>query len=71
VAEWSRTDRGYQARIQDLQLGGCLNSSTVLNFSKVIDDGVADTLTGGSGTDWFLVGALDVLTDHAFNEETN
>jgi hypothetical protein len=71
MAEWSRTDVTYIGRIQVLQLGIGLNGSTVLNYSKTIDDGSADTLRGGRGSDWFLIGLYDITPDHASNEEIN
>jgi hypothetical protein len=64
MAEWTRTDLPYAARIAHLQSGGGLNGTTVLNTATVFDDGVADTLTGGGGLDWFFLKNLsDLATD--------
>src|SRR5262249_29650942 len=55
MAEWGRTDltgtaqQQYNLRINHLAgLAGGLNGSTVLNFSKVISDGIDDGLAGGT-----------------------
>lgn len=40
---------------------GGLNETTFLTVATVHDDGVKDRLTGGKGTDWFVVSALDKL----------
>jgi hypothetical protein len=53
VREWARTDAIYAARVGHLRAGGGLNGTTVLTGATVLDDGAADTLTGGDGQDWF------------------
>jgi hypothetical protein len=68
MAEWTRTDLGYNDRIQHLRKGGGLNGNVVLDKTTVFDDGVVDTLTGGAGRDWFFKGKKDVITDLADNE---
>ncbi len=58
MSEWSRTDRNFSSRLDDLFNGGGLNGSSVLNSSTVLDDGVLDSLVEGTGgQDWFLVSA--------------
>jgi hypothetical protein len=53
--EWGRTDEPYATRVSHLKGGaGGLNGSYVLTTATVFDDGVADTLYGNAGTDWFL-----------------
>jgi acrosin len=64
VREWARTDASYSTRIAHLSNGGGLNGTYVLNATTLRDDGVADTFTGGPGSDWFLGNAnQDVFTD--------
>jgi Ca2+-binding RTX toxin-like protein len=63
MAEWTSTTTSYTDRINHLMNGGGLNGSVVLNTTTVADNGKADSLTGGAGLDWFLVGALDKVTD--------
>jgi hypothetical protein len=50
--------------------GGGLTGSYVLNATTVSDDGVADTLTGGAGLDWFWAGSQDT-TDRSHTEQLN
>ena len=52
--EWTRTDRTRAQRIADLQNGGGLNGSLVLNGTTVFDDGVLDELMGMSSCDWYF-----------------
>jgi hypothetical protein len=66
LAEWGRTDADYLTRIAHLMNGGGLNGSTVLNTSTVHNDGVANSLYGGAGQDWFFAGVLDAL----FNKQS-
>src|SRR5205807_5332303 len=63
LAEWSRTDIDYSTRIAHLtgSLTGGLNGSYLLNAGTVHGNGLADTLNGGSGMDWFLAGMTDVF----------
>jgi hypothetical protein len=49
--------------------GGGLNGGHTLNPTTVFRDGFRDTLTGGSGVDWFFAGSLDVITDWAPGEQ--
>lgn len=69
-AEWSRTDAGYATRRDHLlgTLGGGLNGAYLMNAATTDDDGVRDTLTGGSGQDWFFFGPNDLITDRKNNE---
>src|SRR5262249_52990320 len=69
MREWTSTGTGYANRINHLMNGGGLNGSSRVNSSTVAGDSSAkDTLTGGGGNDWFVVGAEDVLTDKATGE---
>jgi hypothetical protein len=70
MAEWGRTDlsgtpqQQYNTRVSDLQNGGGLNGSSLLNASTVHENGQADTLSGIAATaplDWFFVGATDII----------
>lgn len=58
--EWIRTDNTYDARVANLRNGGGLNGSVRLTSSNVVDDGLADTLNGGAGIDWFWGTAAEV-----------
>ena len=42
-------------------LGGGGNGTTVLTSTTVKEDGVTDTLTGGSGRDWYLNNAAGAM----------
>jgi hypothetical protein len=65
AAEWTRTNLGYQPRIDHLTgPAGDLNGTNFLNATSVQDDiGAADTLLGGSGLDWFLTSVGDIVSD--------
>src|SRR5262249_42397590 len=55
IREWGRTDASYSTRVNHLQGGaGGLHGSYVLTALTVFDDGVADTLYGNAGMDWFF-----------------
>jgi hypothetical protein len=68
LAEWGRTDADYATRIAHLMNGGGLNGSTVLNTSTVHNDGVANSLYGGPGQDWFFAGVMDAIFNKASGE---
>jgi ELWxxDGT repeat protein len=53
MAEWDSTD-SYATRIKELQNGGGLNGSSVLNSTTVFDNNATDLLYGGAGLDWFF-----------------
>ena len=62
--EWTRTDAVYTVRIDHLTNGGGLNGSYVLNKTTISDDSSNDTLTGGLGSDWFIIAKKkDTVTD--------
>ncbi len=42
---------------------GGLNGSTFVSAATAHDDGATDTAPGGSGLDWFISSAGDVLGD--------
>jgi Ca2+-binding RTX toxin-like protein len=67
--EWNRTDASYGTRIGHLtgaQPSG-LNGTTFLLASgpsrNVFDDAVLDRLTGGLGSDWFLMNVVGGVLD--------
>lgn len=67
--EWLRA-AAYSVRLAHLTgtlARGGLNGAVRLNATTVLDDGAADSLTGGAGTDWFVVSAGDV-TDNGGGE---
>ena len=73
INEWSRTDATYAVRVDHLRNGGGANGAYRLNTSTVFNDAFADILTGGTGTDWFLLnsagaGTLDRLLGNARSE---
>ncbi len=59
--EWTRSDANYATRVAHIfgSLSGGYNASFKLNASTVQDDGAADSLTGGTGTDWFITSSGD------------
>ena len=69
--EWNRTDLGFDDRVSDLMTGAnakgvaALNvvdgKAILLNSKTVHDDLDADTLTGGTGLDWFFIDGLDLI----------
>ena len=61
MAEWRRTDADYVTRVHHLDgsLTGGLNGPFFLNAATVHDDGKADQLFGGDGTDWFFAALND------------
>jgi hypothetical protein len=46
MAEWARTDLGFDDRVQHIQNGGGLNGSYVLDGSTVSNNGGGNTLLG-------------------------
>jgi Ca2+-binding RTX toxin-like protein len=77
--EWGRTDLSgtassqYTARIKHLlgTLPDGENGTTLLKLSKLTDDGVADSLSGGEGLDWFFKLGADIITDLLATERVN
>ncbi len=53
MAEWTRTDLSYGARVEDLLTGGGLNRLLPLNLSTFHSNGGGNTLTGAAGFDLF------------------
>lgn len=80
MAEWDRAGVSYSTRVSHLlgggkgkNAGGGLNGSYFLNSMTVHDDASIDTLTGGSGTDWFFARTKttmgkDTITDSVRGE---
>lgn len=58
MKEWGRTDADYNTRIKHLQgnLSGGQNGSYRLTATTIHNDNNIDSLYGGAGTDWFIVG---------------
>jgi Ca2+-binding RTX toxin-like protein len=78
MEEWGRTDllgptAGYLTRIAHLRgtLGDGFNGTTFLNLSKVKDDGVADSLDGNGGLDWFFRLGTDIIVARESPERVN
>jgi Ca2+-binding RTX toxin-like protein len=57
LAEWTSGD-SYATRIDKLRNG--TGGLSALNSTTVLDDGVADSLFGGAGQDWFFKGPHDI-----------
>jgi len=71
LAEWSRTDVDYLTRVAHLNgtSSGGLNGSVLLIKSTTVhNNGLADSLSGGAGLDWYFAGVLDVLLNNAAGE---
>ena len=70
MTEWTRTDRDYADRVTNLRDGGDdgLNGAWLLNDTTISDDGVADTLRGKRGLDWFLANDSDDKIDIDLSE---
>jgi Ca2+-binding RTX toxin-like protein len=66
-AEWTSSNT-YATRVNNLLNGGGANGSFTLDDTNVIDDGLVDILYGGSGTDWFRIGAGDKVRDKSSAE---
>ena len=69
MLEWNST-RGYLSRVANLRgtpnvtFADRLNGNTFLQKGVTVnDDDEADTLTGGTGTDWFLLDKMAPLPD--------
>lgn len=56
------TGAGTYAARRDALLGG------LLSLGNLIDDGDVDTLTGGAGTDWFILDTLQDVNDNKAGE---
>ena len=76
MAEWN-SSHTYAQRVANLTNGNggiaALNGAFFLiDGWTVFDDSAKDTLSGGSGTDWFFAnidtGVLDVITDLSTGE---
>jgi hypothetical protein len=73
IQEWNRPDLGFDDRMSDLATGSNSLGLPVKNVAEgmlilltsntVHDDLAADTLTGGNGQDWFIIGANDQINN--------
>jgi hypothetical protein len=75
LAEWQSANP-YATRVSHLKAGGGLNgSNTLVLGTTVIDDGSADSLTGGShipgALDWFFQGVHDTIHNLEAGEQIN
>jgi hypothetical protein len=75
LAEW-QSSKPYATRVHDLKVGGGLNgSNTLVLGTTVLDDGGADSLTGGShipgALDWFFQGSHDKIHHLESGEQIN
>jgi Ca2+-binding RTX toxin-like protein len=74
--EWSRTDSIFVNRVKHLKgtLSGGLNGSNKLTDGTVFEDAQADSMTGGSGRDWFftniLPGSVEKINDYVTVDDT-
>ena len=59
-AAWTDTTRAYAARVSRIISGA---PGVGINASSVVDDTAADSIRGGTDTDWFIKQSLDVLVD--------
>jgi hypothetical protein len=57
--------------VSKIRLGNPARGGWALDNSSVLDDGLVDTLWGGSDLDWFLLGRGDKAKDQAANEPLN
>jgi Ca2+-binding RTX toxin-like protein len=72
LAEWQSTTDSYATRITKIKTGVDPNGIDKFVFGlTVIDDGIANTLTGGDGMDWFFKGFQDNITDSQTGEQIN
>lgn len=65
LAEWTRTDLDFDARLANLIGGGGLNGDVVLNDSTAFDDFAKNDLEGDGHRDLFFVGSEDKVDDNA------
>jgi Ca2+-binding RTX toxin-like protein len=70
MQEWGRTDLSYSARLDHLtgKTTGGLNQPYLLNSKTVVDDKSVNTLVGGDGQDWFVMGKFDIVVDKVSGE---
>ncbi|HZU35789.1 MAG TPA: SBBP repeat-containing protein, partial [Gemmataceae bacterium] len=78
LQEWQRPDKTYSQRITGLKKGGGDNGSYKLIWGSTVQDSGTnvDTLTGGTGFDWFFAQLAagfvdDTITDLATGEQVN
>jgi hypothetical protein len=69
LAYWGRTDLTYAQEVNGLGTVGVTyqdssgTHTAILNSSTVFDNGVVDTLSGGSGQDWFFAHQTGINQD--------
>src|SRR5205085_11823826 len=62
LAEWTRNDLGYAARVQNLKAGLGRTAGFALKIETITDDLMVDELLGQQQDDFFLIGD-NVRTD--------
>ncbi len=68
MAEWSRKDIDYAARVDNILNGGGLNGDFLFTAATILDDHAKDKLRGRTGLDWFLADDDDARTDQKLSE---
>jgi PKD repeat protein len=70
-AEWNRATVLYQQRCDHLlgELAGSLNRPNFLDSTTVVEDGVSDSVTGGTQRDWFFNSTT--IADNLLDRETD
>jgi len=68
LTEWQSSD-SYLTRIAKITAG--VSGAKFVWGTTVLDDGAANTLTGGGGMNWFFKGAHDKITDLQPGEQIN
>jgi Ca2+-binding RTX toxin-like protein len=63
LGEWTRGDRTYAQRMENLTNGGGRNGDYRLDSTTVHEDADSDTLRGGADLDWFFVSDEDLTPD--------
>ncbi|MFZ1007471.1 MAG: hypothetical protein WAN65_11575, partial [Candidatus Sulfotelmatobacter sp.] len=73
LAYWSRTDLDYATRVSNLRAG--VSGISPLNSTNVLNDSSADTLTAGSGLDWYFAklsgSSKDTINSQSNDEQVN
>jgi hypothetical protein len=78
VQEWNRTDLSFDDRMSDLMTGSNAGgvaaknvvggTAILLNGTTVHDDLAASVLTGGTGRDWYFIGASDLIMNQKHDD---
>jgi alpha-L-arabinofuranosidase len=74
LAEWARTDETYIQRVDNIHgfTTGGLNGTYYLKSGSITESSGPDTLTGGSGNDWFWANlTVDTIVNKRKGERVN